>query len=268
MTFIEAWKDSLTLCKPQALKLIFLVTLNAMWQAVRALCRAWFLVPVVALCIFSVLIGSVIPALIAYGFTLAALLLAVRPSTYIKDLSYFKHYFFKLFLFFVQLLLWGIACTAFLVGWEYLFVPFGHIHSFFATTSFTFTPINYVATAPAYVAGLLIYAAHIIYLLYYAIFFFLDKVGTVYVASKKALILVQYNLPMILLYTGFMWCMRLGMQFLVMSPLLSMIVRLPFATEIWLVLFVSVELLLYLFSFALVSNIYTKRVHDQYSLYQ
>ncbi len=269
MTLIEAWKDSLTLCKPQALKLIFLVTLNAMWQAVRALYTAWFLVPVVALSIASFFTHSIIPGLVAYSFVLASLLLAVRPSTYIKDFAYFKHYYFRLFLFFVEFALWLIVIAVLLIGWEYLFVPFGHTHSMLASNkAFTFTLVNYIATFPAYCINMIIFVIYLFLAIYYAIFFYLDKVGSVFVSGKKALTLLWYNLPMILLYTSIFWGVRISLQYAIASlfAVLFSYVAIPYI--LYLIFFALLDFVLYLFSFALVSNIYTKRVHDQYSLYQ
>lgn len=269
MTLIEAWKDSLSLCKPQALKLILLVTLNAMWQAMRTLCTIWFLVPVVVLGIASIFIGSVWVAAIPYVFVLTSLLLAVRPSIYIKDGTYFKHYYVRLFLFLFELTLWAIVIAVLLIGWEYLFVPFGHTHSLFASNkAFTFTLVNYIATTPAYLINMALSMAYLLLAIYYAAFFYLDKVGSAFVSCKKTLILLWYNLPMILLYTSIFWVIKLLFQFGIASLFYWLAINFNAIQALWVFIFIPVDFVLYLFSFALVSNIYTKRVHDQYSLYQ
>jgi len=269
MTLMEAWKDSLQLCKPQAMKLIFLVTLNAMRQAVRALIAPWFLVPIVLLIVASALSGSMIPAFMTYGFVVAALLLAVRPSVQIKNWDYFRRYFWLLFCFAVELVLWGAVITTMLIVWEFLLVPFGHTHSFLADGKLVvFGAASYIATFPSYVVGIIAYGANILCLLYYAAFFYLDKVGSVYTSCKKALILVSYNLPMVLIYTGIAWAIKICLQLVATYAIVFFMANVVTWKTAYAFFFAPADLVLYLFFVALISNIYTKRVHDQYALYQ
>jgi hypothetical protein len=271
MTLMEAWKDSLQLCKPQAMKLMFLVTLNAMRQAMRALFAVWFLVPALIVLVLSIFLGSIKLALADYSFVLISCFLAVRPSINIKDWHYFKRYFFLLLRFVAELLLWIMVIVAILALWELLFVPFGHVHSFsrFAAKSFAFTPINYIAIAPAYCANIVLKVAFAALFIYYAAFFYLDKVGSAYTACKKALLLICYNLPMIIMYTGIFWATKLLVQFISAYSFILLAPALPtWSAAVFAGFFSVLDFFFYLFSFALVSNIYTKRVHDQYYIYQ
>ncbi len=279
MTLIEAWKDSLQLCKPQAVKLMVLVTLNTMRQVVRTLCALWFLVPMVLLLISAIVIALTFNVFAAYGplvllsvFSYSAAFLAVRPSIQIKNWDYFKSYFWLCTQFMSVLFLWMLAIVVILVGWEYLFVPFGHLHSLFAPKNFIFTPVSYIATAPAYLAGIFLFCAHKLHCINYGVFFYLDKAGSVFVSFKKALTLIYYNLPLLLVYETIIWCVLFLLSTL--GYTLSIMLMNTGSTVGYVVggicvmgiLFVSA--LLHLFIFCLVSNIYTKRVHDQYSLYQ
>lgn len=273
MTLLEAWKDSLQLCKPQAIKLMLLATVNAMKQALKALCKPWFLVPMALAGIVSWILRSVVVALSAYGFAIWTLFLAVRPSMEIKNWAYFKKYYLYFLRFIVELLLWMVAIFACLIAWEYLFVPFGHTHSLFATKKILFTPINYIATFPALFFAAVLWVAHSANIVYYAVFFYLDKVGGVFISFKKALTLLYYNVPMIVLYTGIIWAVKFVFQtvpaYLLNSMLLAnMIPHYAFFVIIAVVAFGILPFIAYLFSFCLISNIYTKRVHDQYALYQ
>jgi hypothetical protein len=267
---MEAWKDSLQLCKPQAMKLMFLVTLNAMRQAIRALFAVWFLVPALIVLVLSIVLGSIKLALADYSFVLISCFLAVRPSINVKDWHYFKRYFFLLLKFVVELLLWIMVIVAILALWELLFVPFGHVHSFsrLATKNFIFTPINYIAVAPAYCASIVLNVAFAAQFIYYAAFFYLDKVGSAYTACKKALLLICYNLPMIIIYTGIFWAIKLLVQLVATYSIIFFMTGSVVWNAALAGFFAPLDFFLYLFSFALVSNIYTKRVHDQYYIYQ
>lgn len=273
MTLLEAWKDSLQLCKPQAIKLMLLATLNAMKHAVRTLCTAWFLVPMMLAGIAAIILQSVVVALLAYGFAIGTVFLAVRPSMEIKNWAYFKKYYLYFLQFIVVLLLWMIVIFTCLIAWEYLFVPFGHTHSLFASKKIIFTPINYIATFPALFFTAVLWVAHTVHIVYYAVFFYLDKVGGVFTTFKKALTLFYYNAPIIVLYTAIIWIVKFVFQtvpaYLLNSMLLAdMIPNYTLFVIGAAVVFGILPFIAYLFSFCLISNIYTKRVHDQYALYQ
>src|ERR1700722_16142388 len=149
MTIIEAWKDSLVLCRPQAIKLMLLVTINAMKEAVRVLCVPWFLIPVGILIVLSLVVNSLgIPSL-TYTLITATMILAVRPSVDIKNWDYFKKYWLKYGSFLMEIAFWGVGIIAALYLWLLMLTPFGYAFSlnpfkFFETGGF----IDYVAAAP------------------------------------------------------------------------------------------------------------------------
>ncbi len=241
-----------------------------MRHALRALSAPWFLVTVGVLTLLSVVVNSAVVLYAAYIFCLVALFLAVRPSLKIKNSAYFRLYFLKFFSFFAELIAWAICITALLIVWEFLLVPFGHVHSFMAKGPIVpFTIVNYIATAPASLAMFLLYLQALFGVSYYAAFFYLDKIGTVFMCFKKAYVLISYNVPAILMYSALMWFVNSMAHTVVCSsmvPIVSLIGS--FCSLVYLAIFGIVNFLKYLFIFSLISNIYTKRVHDQYSLYQ
>jgi hypothetical protein len=268
MTLMEAWKDSLQLCKPQAMKLMFLVTLNAMRQAMRALWAFWFIVPVIVLGIASVILNSVVPSIFMYGFTVGAIFIAARPSIQIKNWDYVRSYFLVYLRFVGALLLGIIAIVTCAYLWELLFVPFGHFYPvlFSDQPRVPWHVVDYIATFPGTALGMFALTLHIFNFILFVALFYFDKVGSILTACKKSLILIIYNLPLVIVYSLIIWALKIPIY--ILSDRISKWLYIHSYSGLSYYVFSLIFFFLHLLIFCLISNIYTKRVHDQYYIYQ
>lgn len=264
MTILESWKDSLSLCKPQSIKLMFLVTLNAMKEVLRVLCVPWFLIGIMLLVVAVYYSGSVIASALASAFITAPLLLAARPSLRIKDWRYFSVYGLRYAWYMLQLFML-IAC---IIGVPLFLIYFIYPAAFDSKASGAgwvwvfYTVFVALCAMPLWYAG--VYA--------YTVFFYLDKVGNLFRALACAFRLLIYNLPMIFVYGAIITLVN-GMYWLLISLLVSLVFGVPYTFNMIFFMGSRASLGLlgippYLFSICLISNIYTKRVHDQYVIYK
>jgi hypothetical protein len=259
MTVLQAWKDSLNLCRPAALKFMFLVTLNAMKEVLRVLGTSWFLIPTIFLLLLSFLFDSFFCASLTYTFIAMCILLAARPSIRIKNGSYFREYFVKYAWFVTVATFWGLVLVSICGGTFFIYNPLISGNDlFFGFGILAFFSTLFGATG----------------LSYYAKFFYLDGVGSVWISFKKALVLITYNLPMLSVYSVITFLIKC-MYWILVTMIFG---QLSWSENLlWYMLkpaghsgldYNLLGLLPYLFSVCLFANIYTKRVHDQYSLYQ
>lgn len=276
MTLIQAWKDSLNLCKPASLKLMFLVTLNAMKEVLRVLCVPWFLIPVCILTVGGYIFNSVGLASLVYTLTSVFMLLAARPSIRIKDSVYFKEYVFVYAKFLLGASLWVLAffvCViSILVGWQSLLALVGYPQYMFFIPDAGLVNEKLV-WAPIVPVLIILAGLGLLGITEYVTLFYLDRVGSVWCSFKKALLFIKYNLPMLLIYLGIALGIKL-VYWLLIGFIANITFGLPCSIGLSLhaacagVRFSLLGLLPYLFSVCLFVNLYTKRVHDQYSLYQ
>ena len=260
MTIFESWKDSLTLCKPQAIKLLLLVTLNAMKEVLRVLCVPWFLIGVTMLVVAVYYTGSVIASAVASAFITAPLLLAARPSLRIKDWRYFSECGMRYVWFLVQLIV--LVSLVFGVPLLLLYLIDPQLFNGQVLGS------GWLWILYIFFIGLCVMPFWYMGLYAYASFFYLDKVGTLWQALLRAFKLIIYNLPMILLYGAIMSLIS-GIYWLLISVLVSIVFGVPCTLNMIFFMGSRASLGLfgippYLFSICLMSNIYTKRIHDQY----
>ncbi len=123
MNLLEAWKDSLEILRPKNFKLFLLVTLNSIVQTYKTLItRLGLFIGLffAALFVFSFVVPRTYAyAVVVFAFAvlfvlllLFATILAARPSTLKKNISYFLSYKKHFLYFVVCLALFGVAVSA------------------------------------------------------------------------------------------------------------------------------------------------------------
>jgi hypothetical protein len=91
MTLLQAWGDSLSLLKPQNLKLFLLVTLKSIIEAYKVLMRYWWwLYAIMAVCCFITIPLTALISPWAFQILFFATIASTRPSLFQKDGAYFK----------------------------------------------------------------------------------------------------------------------------------------------------------------------------------
>lgn len=255
MTLFESWKDSLKLCKIEAIKLFALVTLKSCYEVIRVLMVAWFLIPLIFFVCLATLIKGVEGFIGGVNFagSVASIffLIAARPSVGIKDFTYFR----------VNMLraLWLILISqglAILIGLPIYAAVFSSV----GILSFVMFIIF------AMVVLLLVLMPGLTEL---TILFYLDYPGdNIFSAFKRALTMIWYNYPLFIIYLGLFNILN----FLIALPVVWLLA--PFVaggiTIPWMITsLVSTvwNLCFNLFTKCLLVNLYIKRMHDQSELY-
>lgn len=242
MTLFESWKDSIKLCKPEAIKLFALITLKSVYEVLRVLSVAWFLIPIIFfVCLATLLTGAhgfITSVSFVSGVASIFFLIAARPSVGIKDFDYFRINMLRaLWLILISV---GIGILLMLP----LFIPFIGV-----AILLCFLPSFFDLT----------------------ILFYLDFYSEGVVAAfKRAFIMIWYNYPLFVIYVAGLYIIKLLilMPFSLLSPMLfptdSTAPSLP------IVAFISnlIYLCFALITKCVIVNLYIKRMHDQFELYQ
>ena len=280
MDLFEAWKDSLEIVRPKNFKLFLLVTLNSIVQTYKILItRFWWLFGLFCIMVFSffymmmqgkTLSSPVLMTAMAIGFLFALLLLfitmlAARPSTLKKNISYFLSYK-KHFLYFVICLapLFGALFALVLLG---AMNPLLSLWSKFGLSSkapFTFQFLFLLFKIGSSSASVSLQLKLDQPWLWVWILFFVDAKPTfinLFMAFWRTLKMFVYNAPFWLFgYFLPVWVFNYTLNFL----LRSIVVRYHYLSAwavniIWMLLFVV--------PICYVTNFYVKKIHDQFNLY-
>jgi hypothetical protein len=259
MTLLQSWADSLTLFKPKNLQLFALVTLKSIIEAYKlyAIYWSWLFGLIIISCMipffYSWSGASILAMMVCSGWLLKLLLFALsmvtRPSIEKKDCAYFRYQMRSSWLMMLFLLLPLLTFIEFFLWFIFLFMLLYTQFSLLLT--FIFLPVFLLS-------------------LVFFILFFLDSAKGVkgfFYSLCNMIKMVVYNAPLLLLIVLF-----LGSLMYLLWQLIVYIV-LPFWDEskhsivTVFVLYRVGEALLLPIIVCTYSNIYIKKVHDQFDLY-
>ncbi len=242
MQLLAAWKDSLTIFKPESLKLFSLATLNSLGQTYKIWLRywGWLLLAGAGSFYFR---GLTTPVHILIYITM---FLSVRPSVRLKNYAYFSGYIPQG----IYIGIWKAVTPVILL----LIIPSIKVLTLFVHDLRT---LLYVQVSIYLVLSIIF---NLWVSAFYALFV-LDSQGRISDAFKsllKALKMFVYNLPFCLIMSVFAVVLIIGGSYVVPNK--------PFFGYYFLhVLF---EFLIFLPLFAnIVTNFYVKKVHEQFSVY-
>lgn len=250
---MQSWRDSLVLCLPNNFSLLLLVTLNNAMRMYRYLVVYFWWLMVLLIVTHQFFLSSLLPRIgvspemidhvssalqiIVASVWLTAVYLCARPSVLPKSIEYFSQY------------VWYAPC---LIGWSVLFL-WAH--------TFVFMPL--VATMPIALAVLdwLVWLYVICVVLLFP-FFLLDapiSVKSLVRSVWRAILMSWYNLPVALLWAGVMVGFCLGVYWF-----LSFLELPAGVCSAWWLIKVMVMIPIMILFFC---TLYTKKVHDQFTLY-
>lgn len=258
MKLLYAWKDALSLILSATIKLFFLATLKSIKETSRLfLTYCWWLVPLML--IINVLLriydGTDAPlqvllrlsALFYYSVILIIFILA-RPSICRKDRGYFLRYAAHI-----------IQLSAFLVTMIIAVgLPWGLMFNFCNHTLLLF--------------GSIMYALMFNILFEFSLLFFLDSslsFSSIVPSIYRGFKMLIYNFPLVLILSG--GCLAIGYyikmlghagEMYIISRTANIFIRMSLEMMQWMVVVMSSIIFICLFT-----NVYVKRLYDQYDLY-
>ncbi len=248
MTLLQSWADSLTLLKPKNLKLFLLVTFKAGIDTYKVLVKNWlyvFLLPF-GCCIVPYLVMLILPLLFVehadikhfsfkhlfdwiYQAVLLVSLVASRPSLEQKDGVYFRRH-----------MIYFLPIVLLLIGFPKSIWPTAASPLYFFAFLFFFD-------SPKRISFMIRSAS--------------DSDGLM--SLFRAIKMIVYNLPLLII-VGFV----LNLPWHIVSHHVPMSLLSAGVTmrQIWIVSDI-VAILLAPFIVCLYTNIYIKKLHDQFDLY-
>ena len=262
--FFRSWKESVSLFIPKHAKFFFLVTLKSIIQSYKLIAvHLWWLFGISYLTdlLYSRYFGTksyfcIVP-LLSWFFTIFFIYLIIRPSIKRKNWNYYKGYLlrFPYFVFF-SIIAFMIPIIMLLIGNKIAYLTFSISWIFYML----FLPFLIIPILISFLIAPDVVALYTSPLLTFLILFMLDSTGSisdVFQSIVRAFKMMIYNYP---------FCIIMFIIFILCSVISQMSIAHYFGIESFLLSSLVANLILPI-PLCILTNFYTKRLHDQFGLY-